>query len=132
MQLVAAQRGFRLPCGLASDNTATTSRYRSQDRDMKRSRRVVLTMMGSAAAGAVSMGWVGAPNCGRYEDLYTPPEGGRPFCRVRSGFGVTSQTIYTRPVHGGVVHTGRIHHSGGVYHGGGVHVGGGAHFSGGG
>ena len=61
---------------------------------MKRSRRVVLTMMGSAAAGAVSTGWVGAPNCGRNEVLMTGADGGRPFCRVRSGFGVTSQTIY--------------------------------------
>jgi len=46
---------------------------------MKRSRRVVLTMMGSAAAGAVSMGWVGAPNCGRNEELVAGPNGGRPF-----------------------------------------------------
>jgi hypothetical protein len=129
------QQGFRLPCNRFRDNTAATSRYRtsnyrSQDRVMKRSRRVVLTMMGSAAAGAVSLGWVGAPNCGRNEALYTPPEGGRPFCRTRSGFGVTSQTIYTgaRPIHGGAVQTGRVYHGGG-----GVHVGGGgAHFSGGG
>jgi hypothetical protein len=90
---------------------------------MKRSRRVVLTMMGSAAAGAVSMGWVGAPNCGRNEELVTGPNGGRPFCRVRSGFGVTSQTIYTtgpRPVHGGRVHSGHVHRGGG----GVIHVGG--------
>ena len=44
---------------------------------MKRSRRVVLTMMGSAAAGAVSVGWIGAPNCGRNEELVTGPGGGR-------------------------------------------------------
>jgi hypothetical protein len=31
---------------------------------MKRSRRVVLTMMGSAAAGAVSMGFVPRSDCG--------------------------------------------------------------------
>ena len=86
---------------------------------MKRSRRVVLTMMGSAAAGAVSMGWVGAPNCGRNEVLYTPPDGRRPFCRVRSGFGVTSQRILVPGHH-------HVHHGGRVYHGGG-----GVHFSGG-
>ena len=90
---------------------------------MKRSRRVVLTMMGSATAGAVSMGWVGVPNCGRNEVLMTGLDGGRPFCRVRSGFGVTSQTIYRpspRPVHGGHVHHGHVHRGGsGVIHVGG-------------
>ena len=92
---------------------------------MKRSRRVVLTMMGSAAAGAVSIGWVGAPNCGRNEELYTPP-GGRPFCRVRSGFGVTSQRVLVPGPH-------RVYHGGHVvHHGGRIHSGGGAHFSGGG
>ena len=95
---------------------------------MKRSRRVVLTMMGSAAAGAVSMGWVGAPNCGRGEVLVTGPEGGRPYCRARGGFGVTTETIYTtkpRPVHGGIVHTVPVH-TGHVHRGGGgvIHVGG--------
>jgi len=83
---------------------------------MKRSRRVVLTMMGSAAAGAVSMGWVGAPNCGRNEYLITPPDGSRPYCRIRSGFGVTSQRILA-PVHRG--HVGYVHHGGGVHYGGG-------------
>ena len=83
---------------------------------MKRSRRVVLTMMGSAAAGAVSMGWVGAPNCTRNEVLYTPPDGSRPYCRARSGFGVTSQRILA-PVHR---HGGHVHYGGGHgYHGGG-------------
>jgi len=75
---------------------------------MKRSRRVILTMMGSAAAGAVSIGWVGAPNCGNNEDLVTPP-GSRPYCRVRSGFGVTSQRILTPHHHQG----GLGHYSGG-------------------
>jgi hypothetical protein len=79
---------------------------------MKRSRRVVLTMMGSATAGAVSMGWVGAPNCGRNEFLVTPPDGSRPFCRVRSGFGVTSQRIFA-PVHHHGGHGGHGHHGGG-------------------
>jgi len=85
---------------------------------MKRSRRVVLTMMGSAAAGAVSMGWVGAPNCGRNEYLVTPPDGRRPSCRVRSGFGVTSQRILA-PVHHHGHHVGHGHHGGHGFHGGG-------------
>jgi hypothetical protein len=79
---------------------------------MKRSRRVVLTMMGGAAAGAVSIGWVGAPNCGNNEVLEIPPGGGRPYCRVRSGFGITSQRILAPGPHHG-------------FHGGGVHYGGG-------
>ena len=78
---------------------------------MKRSRRVVLTMMGSAAVGAVSMGWVGAPNCGRNEFLVTPPDGSRPFCRVRSGFGFTSQRILAPHHHHGG--HGGIHYGGG-------------------
>jgi hypothetical protein len=79
---------------------------------MKRSRRVVLTMMGGAAAGAVSIGWVGAPNCGPNEDLAIPPGGGRPYCRVRSGFGVTSQRILAPGPHHGF-HGGAGHYSGG-------------------
>ena len=78
---------------------------------MKRSRRVVLTMMGSAAAGAASMGWVGAPNCGRNEFLVTPPDGSRPYCRIRSGFGVTSYRIHGHGIHHG--HGGHGHFSGG-------------------
>lgn len=79
---------------------------------MKRSRRVVLTMMGSAAAGAVSIGWVGAPNCGSNEFLEFPPDGSRPHCRVRSGFGVTSQRILAPHLHHGG-HGGHAHFSGG-------------------
>jgi hypothetical protein len=33
---------------------------------MKRSRRVILTMMGTAAIGAVSMGFIGPRGCGPY------------------------------------------------------------------
>ena len=56
---------------------------------MKRSRRVVLTMMGTAAAGAVSLGWVGTPRCDRREVLVTDGVGGRPYCRAATygGFG---------------------------------------------
>jgi hypothetical protein len=36
----------------------------ARDRNMKRSRRVVLTIMGSGAIGAVSMGFVERRDCG--------------------------------------------------------------------
>jgi hypothetical protein len=55
---------------------------------MKRSRRVVLTMMGTAAVGAVSMGFVSRPgDCGPYGR--PGPDGRWPDnCRVRyGGFG---------------------------------------------
>ena len=59
----------------------------TQDNNIKRSRRVVLTMMGSGAVGAVSMGLVPRDGCA--------PDGtrfvnGRPYgnCAVRyGGFG---------------------------------------------
>jgi hypothetical protein len=54
---------------------------------MKRSRRVVLTMMGTAAIGAVSMGFVRPGDCG--PDRRPGPDGRWPDnCRVRyGGFG---------------------------------------------
>ena len=48
---------------------------------MKRSRRVVLTLMGSAAVGAVSMGFVPLRGCGPGEEAI-PGVGGRPYCRA--------------------------------------------------
>jgi hypothetical protein len=57
---------------------------------MKRSRRVVLTMMGTAAAGAVSMGFV-RRDCGpgRVPELLRGPDGRlREYCRASyGGFG---------------------------------------------
>jgi hypothetical protein len=58
---------------------------------MKRSRRVVLTMMGTAAVGAVSMGFVPRGGCGpgRVPVVVRGPDG-RPvaFCRATyGGFG---------------------------------------------
>lgn len=38
--------------------------YFSEGRHMKRSRRVILTMMGSGAIGAVSMGFIDRYDCG--------------------------------------------------------------------
>jgi hypothetical protein len=63
-------------------------------RDMKRSRRIVLTMMGSAAIGAVSMGFVRSGDCGagQYSQTTRGPDG-QPIetCRARyGGFGGAS------------------------------------------
>ena len=58
---------------------------------MKRSRRVILTMMGSAAVGAVSMGFVRRSDCGpgQISELRREPNGRlREYCRVSyGGFG---------------------------------------------
>jgi hypothetical protein len=58
---------------------------------MKRSRRVVLTMMGSAAVGAVSMGFVRRSDCGPGTvAIVAPGPNGRrgEYCRVSyGGFG---------------------------------------------
>jgi hypothetical protein len=63
------------------------------DLAMKRSRRVVLTMMGSAAVGAVSMGFVRRADCppGTYPAVAPGPDGQlHQFCRVSyGGFGGT-------------------------------------------
>jgi hypothetical protein len=74
---------------------------------MKRSRRVVLTMMGNAAAGAVSVGWVGAPDCGRNGVLVQGIDGRRPYCRPATygGFGGTLYVVHGHG-HGGTVHAG--------------------------
>jgi hypothetical protein len=77
----------------------------AQGGTMKRSRRVVLTLMGSAAAGAVSMGLVPRRDyCGPGLTAVPGPDG-RPYCRpTYGGFGVTSHRIH-RHGHG--------HHHGG-------------------
>jgi hypothetical protein len=56
---------------------------------MKRSRRVVLTMMGSAAVGVASIGLAHAKTCGPGTEA-VPGPGGRLHCRaVYRGFGGT-------------------------------------------
>jgi hypothetical protein len=77
---------------------------------MKRSRRVILTMMGSAAAGAVSMGFVPRATCGPGLSEVPGPNG-RPYCRPLSGgFGRTPFRLHGHDhAHGG----------GGHFHGGG-------------
>jgi hypothetical protein len=80
---------------------------------MKRSRRVVLTMMGTAAVGAVSMGFVRRSDCGpgtvaqltRGPD----PDGGlRQYCRVTyGGFGGAPHRFHGHGHgHGGHAHGG--------------------------
>jgi hypothetical protein len=54
---------------------------------MKRSRRVILTMMGTAAVGAVSMGFVPRRDCGPGRTPVPGPDG-RLYCRASyGGFG---------------------------------------------
>ena len=73
---------------------------------MKRSRRVVLTLMGSAAICAVSMGLVPPKDCGP-GNTAVPGPGGRPYCRATyGGFG-------------GARFHGHAHGHGGHGHGGG-------------
>jgi len=73
---------------------------------MKRSRRVVLTLMGSAAIGAVSMGLVPRRDCGP-GNMAVPGQDGRPYCRATyGGFG-------------GFRFHGHAHGHGGQGHGGG-------------
>ena len=77
---------------------------------MKRSRRVVLTMMGSAAVGAVSMGFVPRTDCGSGLTAVPGPNG-RPYCRSLSGgFGGTPFRLHGHGDHG---HGGHGHGGGG-------------------
>jgi hypothetical protein len=80
---------------------------------MKRSRRVVLTMMGSAAVGAVSMGFVPRRGCGPGKEAI-PGVNGVPYCRaIHGGFGGTLHHFH-----------GHGHGHGGHGHGGHGHAGG--------
>jgi hypothetical protein len=71
-------------------------------RIMKRSRRVVLTLMGSAAVGAVSAGFVRRPDCGPGLTAVPGPNG-QPYCRpVLRGFGHTPLHLHGHGhAHGG-------------------------------
>ena len=73
---------------------------------MKRSRRVVLTMMGSAAVSAVSTGIAQAQNyCGPGFTLIPGAEG-KPYCRaIHGGFGGTLHHVHGHG-HGGHGHAG--------------------------
>ncbi|MCA1452519.1 hypothetical protein I6F35_04710 [Bradyrhizobium sp. BRP22] len=74
---------------------------------MKRSRRVVLTLMGSAAVGAVSMGLVPRAGCSP-GSMALPGPSGKPDCRpIYGGFGGTPRSFRDQsdadddPSHGG-------------------------------
>jgi hypothetical protein len=72
---------------------------------MKRSRRVVLTLMGSAAAGAVSMGLVPRIDCGPGNAVVPGPDG-KPYCRpAYGGFGAAPHRFHGHG-HGGHAHGG--------------------------
>ena len=79
---------------------------------MKRSRRVLLTLMGTAAVGAVSMGFVKRErSCGSGLEA-VPGIDGMPYCRPSyGGFGGTLHHM-----HGG--HSGQGHAGHGHGHGG--------------
>jgi hypothetical protein len=74
---------------------------------MKRSRRVVLTLMGSAAAGAVSMGLVPRTGCGPGNTAVAGPDG-RPYGRATyGGFGGAPHRFHGHGRgHGGHAHGG--------------------------
>jgi hypothetical protein len=73
---------------------------------MKRSRRVVLTMMGTAAAGAVSMGFGRRSDCapGYVPELVREPDGRpREYCHATyGGFGGAPHRLHAHfHAHGG-------------------------------
>jgi hypothetical protein len=70
---------------------------------MKRSRRVVLTMMGSAAIGAVSMGLVPRRGCGPGESA-VPGVDGRLYCSGSTYYGGFGRTLHHFHGHGGGGH----------------------------
>jgi hypothetical protein len=89
------------------DHQGSTNRIAT----MKRSRRVVLTLMGSAAVGAVSMGLVPQGNCGP-GNIFVPGPDGRPYCRATyHGFGGTPGRLHGNGL-GGHGHGGHAHGGG--------------------
>jgi hypothetical protein len=77
---------------METDMPSETSRSRIAA--MKRSRRVVLTLMGSAAAGAVSMGLSPRLDCGPGNTLVPGPDG-KPYCGpTYRGFGGAAHRLH--------------------------------------
>jgi hypothetical protein len=72
-------------------DTAANDPSPIESRPMKRSRRVILTMMGSAAVGAASAGFVPRSACGsgQISEFRREPDGRlRQYCRISyGGFG---------------------------------------------
>jgi hypothetical protein len=92
-------------CGLSEDRPSFGERAAI----MKRSRRVVLTMMGTAAIGAVSMGFTPRRRCGPGE-LEVPGGDGRIYCRATTWYGGFGGTLHHVHGHG---HGGGHGHAGG-------------------
>jgi hypothetical protein len=78
-------------CAAPGDYLPYQKAASQEGRTMKRSRRVLLTMMGTAAVGAVSMGFVRRSDCGpgRIPEFVREPDGRvREYCRATyGGFG---------------------------------------------
>jgi hypothetical protein len=82
-----------------------------RDSAMKRSRRVVLTMMGTAAIGAVSTGFAEGRECGPGLTAIPGPDD-RLYCRaIHGGFGGTLHHVHGHG-HGGHAHGGHAHGGG--------------------
>jgi hypothetical protein len=94
---------------LAWAQAASKDRDFREGRIMKRSRRVMLTMMGTAAIGAVSMGFVPRRGCGPGETA-VPGGDGRLYCRGATGYGGFGGTLHHVHGHG---HGGHAHAGGG-------------------
>ena len=79
----------------------------TRDGNFVRSRRVILTMMGSAAVGAVSMGLVPRRDCGPGLTA-VPGADGKPDCRAAyGGFGGATRRFQSHGHgHGGHAHGG--------------------------
>jgi hypothetical protein len=94
---------------LACAQTASKDRDFREGRIMKRSRRVLLTMMGTAAIGAVSMGFAPRRGCGPGETA-VPGGDGRLYCRGATWYGGFGGTLHHVHGHG---HGGGHGHAGG-------------------
>jgi hypothetical protein len=79
------------------------------DRIMKRSRRVVLTMMGTTAIGAVTTGFAPRHSCAPGESA-VPGVDGRLYCRGAAWYGGFGGTLHHVHGHG---HEGGHGHAGG-------------------
>jgi len=100
--------GFRLlPWREVMETEIPPKKSQGKIANMKRSRRVVLTLMGSATIGAVSMGLVPRPFCGPGNEPVVGPNG-KPYCRATyRGFGGAPHRLHGHGHgHGGHGHSG--------------------------
>jgi hypothetical protein len=89
------------------ENLGRSGQLQNEIATMKRSRRVVLTLMGSAAVGTVSMGLVPRVDCGPGNTAVPGPDG-KPYCRpAYGGFGGAPHRFHGHGHgHGGHAHGG--------------------------